>query len=467
MIAGVGSGCGKTTAVCGILYGLKKLGLSVQAFKSGPDYIDPMFHKKVLGTEGGNLDLFFSGEDGVRCLLAEGMGQRDIAIVEGAMGYYDGIGMTEAAGCHALAQAAGLPVVLVVDPAGMGLSVCAMIQGFLRYRQPSAIRGILLNRVSRTRYETLKPFVEKLGVSVLGYIPVQTDLVLESRHLGLVTADEIEGFLPKLERFYNRIRHTIHWELLLGLAAEAPPVLIRDNRFADEACNLLSGDRDEKKAVKLRIGIARDEAFCFLYEENLRYLERRGCEPVFFSPLRDKGLPAGLDGLILCGGYPELYAGSLSENTGMRSSVREAVAGGMPCIAECGGFLYLQTSMTDHTGAVYEMAGVLPGRGCLARGLKRFGYIELTLEKGRLFGLEKLSVHAHEFHYCDCSEPGSDFLAKKASGAGSWQTGVAADRLYAGFPHIYFRGNEAFAEGFLAQAGRYKKQMEAGKGRGF
>lgn len=229
----------------------------------------------------------------------------------------------------------------------------------------------------------------------------------------------------------------------------------------------MSGDRDEKKAVKLRIGIARDEAFCFLYEENLRYLERRGCEPVFFSPLRDKGLPAGLDGLILCGGYPELYAGSLSENTEMRSSVREAVAGGMPCIAECGGFLYLQTSLTDHTGAVYEMAGVLPGRGCLARGLKRFGYIELTLEKGRLFGLEKLSVHAHEFHYCDCSEPGSDFLAKKASGAGSWQTGVAADRLYAGFPHIYFRGNEAFAEGFLAQAGRYKKQMEAGKGRGF
>lgn len=451
MIASVGSGCGKTTAVCGILYGLKTRGLSVQSFKSGPDYIDPMFHKKVLGAGGGNLDLFFSGQDGVCRLLAERSGQRDIAIVEGAMGYYDGIGMTEAAGCHALALAAGLPVVLVVNPAGMGLSVCALIQGFLQYRRPNAIRGILLNQVSRTRYETLKPCVEELGVSVLGYIPVQKEFAPESRHLGLVTADEIEGFLPKLERFYDRIRHTIDWELLQALAAEASPV-----SFADRA---------GKKPVSLRIGIACDKAFCFLYEDNLRYLEERGCEPVYFSPLRDGALPAGLDGLILCGGYPELYAGPLSENGKMRAAVREAVAGGMPCIAECGGFLYLQTSLRDQKGMDYEMAGVLPGRGFWAQGLKRFGYIRLTPEKGRLFGLEKLTIHAHEFHYCDCSDPGSDFLAEKASGAAGWRTGVATDRLYAGFPHIYFRGNEAFAEGFLAQALTYKRETKAGKGR--
>lgn len=447
MIAGSGSGCGKTTAVCGILYGLQKQGLSVQAWKSGPDYIDPMFHKKVTGSGSGNLDLFFSGRDGVCRLLADKEKRTDIAVVEGAMGYYDGIGMTEKASCYELSMTAALPVVLVVNPAGMGQSVCAMIQGFLNYRQPNRIVGILFNQISSSRYAVLKPCVEEMGLKAVGFIPRQDIFVVKSRHLGLVTADEVAGFYEKLERFYRQIENTIDWELLSVLAGSAEPVVFPDEPVSDQK-------------QELCIGVARDEAFCFFYEDNFRYLERMGCRVVCFSPLREKCLPDGTDGLWLCGGYPELYASGLSRNLEMRRAVRDAVRSGMPCIAECGGFLYLQESLMGETGALHEMTGVFSGHGFRKNRLERFGYIELSLQEGRLFGREQMNLRAHEFHYYDCSDPGSAFLAKKASGESRWMTGAAGDTLYAGFPHIYLEGNRAFAEGFLEQAKCYRKKRQ-------
>lgn len=445
MIAGSGSGCGKTTAVCGILYGLKKRGLSVQAWKSGPDYIDPVFHRKVTGDKSGNLDLFFSGREGVCRLFAAEQARADLSVVEGAMGYYDGIGMTEKASCHELSMTLELPVVLVVNPAGMGQSVCALIKGFLDYRRPNRIAGILFNRVSASRYAALKPCVEEMGLKAVGFIPGQDAFVLKSRHLGLVGADEILGFSEKLERFYRQIESTIDWELLLSLADSARPV-----GFPEEPAY--------RRELGIRIGVARDEAFCFFYEDNLRYLERMGCQTSCFSPIRDKRLPEGTDALWLCGGYPELYAGDLCRNQEMRRAIRDAVDSGMPCIAECGGFLYLQESLMGESGTSHEMAGVFSGQGYRKNGLERFGYIELSLQRGRLFGREEMSVRAHEFHYYDCSDPGSAFLAEKASGEGRWMTGMAGDTLYAGFPHIYLEGNRAFAEGFLKQAACYHKK---------
>lgn len=445
MIAGSGSGCGKTTAVCGILYGLQKRGLHVEAWKCGPDYIDPMFHTKVLGAGTGNLDLFFSGRDIVCSLLAERANHADISVIEGAMGYYDGIGMTQEAGCHALAEATGTPVILVVDPKGMGSSVFALLQGFLNYRKPNRIVGIVFNRTSGKRFAALKPFAEEMGLKAVGYIPPQKEFLLEGRHLGLVTADEVERFQEKLERFWELLQDTIDWELLLQLAGAAGPVSYR------ELPPVFGGKN-------VTVGVARDEAFCFLYEDNLRYLKKNGCKLVFFSPLRDKTLPEGIDGMILCGGYPELYAAALSENTEMKKAVREAVVSGMPCIAECGGFLYLQQDITDMAGNLYEMAGVLDGHGFRGKGLAHFGYITASRRKGRLFGKEDMKFRAHEFHYFQCDPPGSAFLAEKASGEARWLTGIVNENLYAGFPHIYFYGNDCFAQGFLERASAYHKE---------
>lgn len=447
MIAGVGSGCGKTTAVCGILYGLQKQGRKVAAWKSGPDYIDPMFHKRVC-QRGGNLDLFFSGRDRVCALLSEQARHSDIAVIEGAMGYYDGIGMTEEASCYALAGATETPVVLTVNPRGMGNSVSALIQGFLRYQKESRIEGILFNRISSRQYERLKPAVESMGLKAVGYLPELKEFTLESRHLGLVTAAEVDGWDTKLEKLYEATAHTIDWEALLELSKKARPTAFKDPDFPAAG----------REAVT--IGIARDEAFGFLYEDNLRYLEKRGCELVYFSPMRDEELPA-MDGMILCGGYPELYLPKLSGNERMRRSVREKILLGLPCIAECGGFLYLQKNMTDAVNESYEMAGVFPGHAFRGRGLERFGYLNCTVREGNLFGVEHMKLRAHEFHYYDCDGSGNALAAEKASGEGKWMTGIVNENLYAGFPHVYFYGNEPFAEGFLERAVRYRNEHRA------
>lgn len=478
LIAGTGSGCGKTTAVCGVLYGLKRMGLRPAAWKCGPDYIDPMFHKRALGVETGNLDLFFSGTDTVAALLAGGMEYADIGIIEGAMGYYDGIGMTQEASPYALAQASGTPAILVVNARGMGSSLFALIHGFLQYRRPSGIAGVLLNQITGKRYAQLKKPLEEMGLRTVGYLPAQKEFLLESRHLGLVTADEIAEFHQKLEKFYEQIQNTVDWETLLQIAKTAEPLPALKNRnggkplpsaektkkaesfpiSAECAAAETSGEALRRHPVT--IGVAKDGAFCFLYEDNLRYLKSAGCELVFFSPIRDRKLPDGLDGLLLCGGYPELYARALSENETMRGSIRGAIKGGMPCIAECGGFLYLQKTFADQAGNRYEMAGVLPGHGFWGGRLTRFGYVRLSLRDGNLFGRNDLSLKAHEFHYYRCSEPEGAFLVEKASGESQWTTGYASGDLYAAFPHIYFYGNEPFAEAFLNRAEAYRRKRK-------
>ncbi len=450
MIAGTGSGCGKTTAACVILYGLKKkYGLHVEAWKSGPDYIDPMFHRRALGIGSGNLDLFFSGESMACSLLAQRAKQADISVIEGAMGYYDGIGLGQEASCHNLAEVTKTPVLLVVDAKGMGRSVLAVIHGFLTYRKHNRIAGILFNGISGRRYAALRPFVEQMGLLAIGYLPWQTEFVLESRHLGLVTADEIPYFRKKIERFYQLAADTIDWKRLLQLAERAQDLICR-------------GIPVSEKRRNVTIGVARDEAFCFLYEDNLRYLKRQGCQIAFFSPVHDRRLPEGIAGLILCGGYPELYADKLSQNREMREAVRKAIGSGMPCIAECGGFLYLQKQLQDEKGGVHEMTGLFPGECFRADGLHHFGYVTMSLQEGSLFGQKDMTLRAHEFHYygagLESDRVCRAFLVEKASGDGRWLGGWADKDFYAGFPHIYFYGNENFAEGFLDRAAGYEEK---------
>ena len=412
------------------------------ACKSGPDYIDPMFHSHVLGAQSCNLDLFFFPPATARELLARCAAHADVTVMEGAMGYYDGIAMSAEASAWDLARATGTPAVLVADGRGRALSAAAEIRGFQRFRQDSGIAGVILNRTSPMLYPRLAETIEQeTGLPVLGYLPVLEDCVLESRHLGLVTAAEVKDLRQKLDRLADQAEKTVDLDGLLALARTAPPL-------AEASCPLPAA----LPAPHPRIAVARDEAFCFYYEASLQVLRDLGAEVVEYSPMKDRALPDDVQGLYLGGGYPELYARQLAENTAMRRSVHDAVTGGLPTIAECGGFLYLHRSLKDADGTPWPMAGVLEAEAYPMGKLGRFGYVTLTAESDSLLFRRGETVPAHEFHYWDSTAPGSAFLAQKPRSSRAWQAGVATDTLYAGFPHFHFASRPEAARRFLEAA---------------
>lgn len=446
MIAAAGSGSGKTFITCGLLRVLTRRGLAVHSFKCGPDYIDPMFHSRILGIPCRNLDPYFTEEGTLKYLYARNQKERDIAVVEGVMGYYDGIGgMTEAGSSYALAQAIRTPVILVVSCKGMSVSAAAIVKGFLAFQKESGIAGVILNQVSERIYPGLKEVVEKnCGIPVIGYVPVKKEIAVESRHLGLVTPDQVEDLQQRIDSLADVLEQTLDVEQLLEISSRATTIQIQKNPL-DEAIRELGADLAEIRKAHVKIAVARDEAFCFLYEDNLELLQELGAELAFFSPLSDHGVPKGSSGLVLPGGYPELYAERLSKNQDMLESVKSAIRGGMPTLAECGGFLYLHDSMENDKNEEYPMAGVVEGRAYRTGRLGRFGYIELTAQKDQLLLKKGERIRAHEFHYWESENCGADCHAAKASGLGAWDCVHGEESLYAGFPHICFYANIAVA----------------------
>lgn len=442
MICAPASGCGKTTVVCAVLRALLRRGLKPMACKSGPDYIDPMFHSHVLEAQSCNLDLFFFPPATAQGLLARCASHADVTVMEGAMGYYDGIAMSAEASAWDLARATDTPAVLVADGRGRALSAAAEIKGFQHFRPDSGIAGVILNRTSPMLYPRLaETIMKETGLPVLGYLPVLEDCVLESRHLGLVTAAEVKNLRQKLDRLADQAEKTVDLDGLLALARTAPPL-------AEDARPVLAA----LPGPHPRIAVARDEAFCFYYEASLQVLRDLGAELVEYSPMKDRTLPDDVQGLYLGGGYPELYAQQLAENTSMRKSVHDAVTGGLPTIAECGGFLYLHRSLKDADGTPWPMAGVLEAEAYPTGKLGRFGYVTLTAESDSLLFRRGETVPAHEFHYWDSTSPGSAFLAQKPRSNRAWQAGVATDTLYAGFPHFHFASRPEAARRFLKAA---------------
>ena len=416
VLAGTNSGCGKTTVTCAILQALKDRGLHPAAFKCGPDYIDPMFHSRIIGAKSGNLDLFFFSENTARYLLRKNSRGCDVSIIEGVMGFYDGLGLTTtAASTYEAAAVTDSPVVLIVNARGMSLSVLAQIQGFLTLYPDNHIRGVILNRCSPMTYPALaQAITRRFSLIMLGYLPELPACSLESRHLGLVTADEVEDLQDRLGRLAVQAEKSLDLAALLQLAASAPPL----------ECTPVRLPRQEKP---VRIAVARDRAFCFYYEDSLDALRELGAELIPFSPLSDSKLPERIQGLYLGGGYPELYAAALSANSAMRRQIRSALERDLPCIAECGGFMYLTQAIGDR-----EMVGYLPGTCFDAGRLTRFGYVTLTDPQQ-----PGLSLPAHEFHHWDCTAPGEAFQARKQSGR-TWRCGYRNDHFYAGFPHFHF-----------------------------
>ena len=443
MIAAPKSGSGKTFITCALLRALKSGGRSVKAFKCGPDYIDPMFHRDVLGVPSKNLDTFFTGEEGTRALFEEGARGADIAVMEGVMGLFDGLGgINEEGSSYHLAAVTDTPIVLVVDAKGMGRSVIALIAGFLKYDERKLIKGVILNRTSGSLFEILRPVMEEeLGIRALGFLAERKEAAIESRHLGLMMPGEIADLKKKLGAAAAEFEKNVDLKGLLEIAHSAPDM---------ECVEKLNEDKTYgHMAEGPVIAVARDEAFCFLYGENLELLKKAGARLRFFSPLHDKKMPEESRGLLLCGGYPELFLEELSGNKEMLEEIKRAYASGMPTLAECGGFMYLHRAIRDGRGKSYPMVGALDAECFFTGRLVRFGYIELR-EKSPRFLPEGKIIRGHEFHYFDSEFNGDACIASKPSLKGREYECVIADgNSFVGFAHLYYPSNPDFAEKFV------------------
>lgn len=446
LLAAPRSGSGKTTMTCALLMALKRRGCAPCAFKSGPDYIDPMFHRAVLGVESRSLDLFFSAPETVRALYAKGAAGHGAAVCEGAMGFYDGLGgVSDRASAWHLADTLGLPVLLVVEPKGQSLTLAAELKGLNSFRTPSHIAGILLNNCTARMHALLAPMLEKeTGLPVLGFLPKLPEAVIGSRHLGLYTAAEVENLQQKLALLADAAEEHIDWPRLLALCEKEPPAL---------------PVQPETPPARVRIAVAQDEAFCFTYAETLEAFRDAGAEVVFFSPLRDTALPENIGGLYLPGGYPELHARELSENTSLLREIKQKIESGLPTAAECGGFLYLGQSLTDAEGQSWPMVGVLPGEAKDAGRLVRFGYAALSADSDSMLFRAGESFPIHEFHHWDSTANGTALAAKKPVGGAEWQCGFVNEHFYAGFPHLYWAGTP-LPQRFAAAAENYRRDHD-------
>ena len=447
LLGAAASGSGKTLLTCGLLQALKNRKLLVASFKCGPDYIDPMFHSRVIGTKSRNLDSFFADEDTVRYLLEKNARDCEISVIEGVMGYYDGLaGISPKASAYDVAKITKTPAVLIVNAKGMSLSAAAFIKGFVEYREDSQISGVILNQVSPMMYPRLKQIIEEeLSIKVYGYVPVVKDCVLESRHLGLVMPEEIVDLQQKLMELVEILEKSVDIDGLLELAEHAEELPVQESPVAYHT------------GRKIRIALAKDEAFCFFYQDNLELLQEMGAELVPFSPIHDKKLPEHIDGMLFHGGYPELYAKNLSENKEMLAAVRAAVQAGIPYMAECGGFMYLHQEMEDMEGHSWPMAGVIHGKSWRTPRLTRFGYI--TLKDGTCFGEHVGNIRAHEFHYFDSDHCGEAYTAKKPLSSRSWKCIHSDGQGMSGFPHMYYYSNLRVPEQFLRACEERKAEI--------
>lgn len=468
------SGSGKTMITCGIIELLKRREKKVSSFKCGPDYIDPMFHRRVLGISSGNLDTYFTDEATTRYLLMEKAIDSDITVLEGVMGFYDGIyGTSVGASTYEVAKVTASPVILVVDGKGASVTLASVIKGIREFRKDSGIAGVILNRISAGYYARIAKVIEEIcHIPVLGYFPEIKNLKVPERHLGLIAPEEMEAFEEWIALVANTMEQTIDMDQIIALAESASCLEVEglaeteighDKKPDIYHCSVF-GLQDLSPVRKgIRIGVAKDEAFSFYYAENLDLLKKMGADIVDFSPVHDKHLPPDLQGLILGGGYPEHYGKQLSRNITMREEIKTACRQ-IPVLAECGGFLYLQQSLEADDDIEYPMTGVLAGKGYHKDKLTRFGYMQCISKRDGLIGKAGTVLKGHEFHYWDCTYNGADCYAGKpipVEGTSGFLCGteyevfpsyecmIHTERMLAGFPHFYYYSNPRMIYEFL------------------
>ncbi len=433
VLAGTGSGCGKTTVMLGLLNVLKQRGLRVQPCKVGPDYLDTAWHTAISGIASHNLDSFMLSEPVLNALFREQMQEADIAVIEGVMGLYDGYGSdSDYCSTAAMAKQLGCPVILLVDGKAVSTSIAATVMGFQHFDPTLNIAGVIVNRInSESHFQLLKTAIERYcAVPVLGYVPCIDGVALPERHLGLVTAHESVVNQQSWQDFAALLESTLDVDLLLTLShLQALP----------------QGEWPERPAPNagegLTLAMADDEAFNFYYPDNVALLVRTGVNIVRFSPLHDRELP-DCQMVWLGGGYPELHAAALAANTTMLASLRDAHLRGVAIYAECGGLMYLGSLLEDADGVEHRMAGILPGRSKMGKGLIRFGYCEAQVLQPTLLAAEGDVLRGHEFHYSDFSPETPAVLACRKVRDGqtvqAWFGGWQMGNTFASYLHVHF-----------------------------
>lgn len=451
VIAGTSSGVGKTTITAGLLAALRKRGLRVQSFKIGPDYIDPGFHSIASGRESYNLDTWLVPPENLVHDFSELSGDADISVIEGVMGLFDG-GKNGISSTADIAKRLDAPVILVIDCKAAAQSVAALVLGFTMYDPDVHIAGVILNRLGSARHmEIVKDAVEtKVHVPVLGAFLRRNDIKLPERHLGLVPADESDGSVETwCETVGTWTEESTSLDRIIGIAGKAPS---------------LSYEKEEVKVTseRLRIAIAEDEAFSFFYPLDKRAFGDAGVELVPFSPLHDREIPKAL-GLILSGGFPEMFLNELSSNRSMMESIRRFAEKGFPVYAECGGLMVLTKSITGFDGETYPMADLVPAVIHMNNKLQRVGYMTAGVQRDSIIAQRGDVLHGHEFHFSSMGNTEEDFpwaYSLKGSHSPSERPeGYCKGNILATYLHISWRGNPKAMKRFIEFSAKKMKSL--------
>lgn len=451
LIAGTASGVGKTTISLGIMRALTNRGVQVSPFKVGPDYIDPGFHTFATKNESHNLDSWLIEENVLKHLFHRNMQGFDVGIIEGVMGLYDGVGTDKSSGSTAqLSKMLKVPVILVLDAAGLSTSAGAIALGYKLYDEDVMIQGIILNNVSgEAHYQMIKEVIERdVNIKCLGYLPKNLSFELKSRHLGLIPSDEVENLNSKLDAIANLVEATVDLEMLMTIADNATSFSLSEVENPVEKMG--------KIGAGLRIGIAKDKAFSFYYDDNIKALKELGVELVVFSPINDVKLPSDLDALYIGGGFPEVFAKELYENYEFRDHLKRRLEEGLPVYAECGGLMYLSESIETINGDIYEMVDFLEARSKMTKTLQRFGYVDVKFSNG-------LMIKGHEFHRSvteekkdaqqiyEVSKKRNNLITKK------WKCGFYKRNCLAAYAHLHFYSNLEVLELFINEIWKHKE----------
>ncbi|MCF8066962.1 MAG: cobyrinate a,c-diamide synthase [Desulfobacterales bacterium] len=452
VIAAPKSGSGKTTVSLGLLAALKKRGLAVAPFKVGPDFIDPGHHQRITDTISRNLDgWMLSKEYNLECFNKHAGPGTDIAVVEGVMGVYDGYdGKTDAGSTAQMAKWLRLPVILVVDAKSLARSAAALVQGFERFDPDLNFAGVIFNNVgSETHLSYLREALEgNVRMPLLGGLPQNSKITIPERHLGLVTQDDHVLSEEAVTRLADHIDDHIDVDALLsnlpGIEVTTEDTVVKDRGNA------------------IRIGVARDKAFCFYYKDNLELLELFGAEPVYFSPISDKLLPENIRGIYFGGGYPELFSKELAGNKTLRNQIKDKSNQGMPIYGECGGFMYLCEDICDPDKNTYPMTGCFPLKSAMTPKLRSLGYREVTLTTDSILGKQGLTVRGHEFHYSeiinidDCNIK-TVYSVSRGPGKVLKNEGFLSYKTLGSYYHLHFGSRPEAARSFVEACKKHNK----------
>lgn len=454
IIAGTQSGVGKTTVTTGLMRALTLRGLNIQPFKVGPDYIDPAFHSFVTGNKSRNLDSWMLDEETIKELFTKNALGKSISVIEGVMGLYDGFGIEKDMGSTAhLAKILKTPVVLVIDGRGMSSSAAAQVLGYKMYDLELNLKGVIVNNVSGEKhYQIIRKVIERdTEIKCLGFLKKNTNIKLESRHLGLVPSVEIDDLENRLDELAAMVEETIDIDGILALSDEAECLDIKYN-----------SNIEREKVVN--IGVALDKAFNFYYQDNLDLLKELGADLIYFSPLMDGKLPENIHGLYIGGGFPEVFSKELEDNRTMKSDILEKSLEGMPIYAECGGLMYLTKSISNFEGEKYEMVGVFDREASMTKRLQRFGYVNVNINKACAISEGEDVVRAHEFHRSTLNESDEENYAYKVDKIRenklqrTWECGLIKKNTLGAYAHIHFYANKVLAESFINKCLMFKEK---------